>query len=324
MISRVFRIRGRSEGVEQRVEVEAGARAGRRWVLHPFLIAVFPILSLYAHNVYETPPEELVAPIGLMLFGTLAVWLAVRGLTGDTLRSALATSLLAALFFTFDLCTQAVNGLLNRLGVLWGQSEHHVHPLPMLVLLTFAAIPALDAIWRRLTKPRTWTNFLNAFSLILVALPTGSVAMARMGTSARPIVRHNEAVPLKPPLGKRPDIYYIILDAYACSDVMKNHFDFDNEPFLNRLEQKGFFVARQSTANYCQTRLSLCSSLNGDYLQSLIDPSAQDLTADTLDWQQSRHQVAPASRLQITFAFPRVMIRPSIRRRTSTSPRASR
>ena len=38
-----------------------GARPRRRWVLHPFLIAVFPILSLYSHNVYETSPRSLVA-----------------------------------------------------------------------------------------------------------------------------------------------------------------------------------------------------------------------------------------------------------------------
>ncbi|SIO45726.1 hypothetical protein SAMN05444166_4890 [Singulisphaera sp. GP187] len=250
-------------------------------MLHPFLIAVFPILSLYAHNVDETPAAELVAPIGLILIGTLAVWVVVRRLTGDTLRSALATSLLASLFFTFDLCTQAVNGLLNHLSRLWGQSEHHVHPLPMLGLLALAAVPALLAIWRRLKEPWAWTSYLNAFSLILVALPTGSAAMARMGASAHPSHRRNEAVPLTPALGKRPDIYYIILDTYACADVMKNQFGFDNGPFLTRLEQKGFFVARQSTANYCQTRLSLCSSLNFDYLQALIDPAARDLTGMT-------------------------------------------
>ena len=38
------------------------------------------------------------------------------------------------------------------------------------------------------------------------------------------------------------------------------------EPFLKRLEQKGFYVARRSTANYCQTPLSLSSSLNAVYL----------------------------------------------------------
>ena len=58
-----------------------------------------------------------------------------------------------------------------------------------------------------------------------------------------------------------PAIYYIILDGYARSEVMRELFDFDNTAFLERLERKGFFVARGSNANYCQTPLSRLSSL---------------------------------------------------------------
>ena len=76
--------------------------------------------------------------------------------------------------------------------------------------------------------------------------------------------------------GRRPDIYYIILDGYARSDVMSKLFGFDNEPFLKRLEQKGFYVARRSTANYCQTPLSLSSSLNAVYLNDLIPADSHD------------------------------------------------
>ena len=55
----------------------------RQWVLHPFLIAVFPILALFAHNVYETPPREIVQPIWIMLAVTMVTWLALKGLLGD-------------------------------------------------------------------------------------------------------------------------------------------------------------------------------------------------------------------------------------------------
>jgi hypothetical protein len=44
------------------------------------------------------------------------------------------------------------------------------------------------------------------------------------------------------------------------SEVMRDLFDFDNTAFLERLERKGFFVARGSNANYCQTPLSRSSS----------------------------------------------------------------
>ena len=51
---------------------------------------------------------------------------------------------------------------------------------------------------------------------------------------------------------------------------MRELFDFDNSAFLDRLEHKGFFVARDSHSNYCQTPLSLSSSLNLEYLDDLV------------------------------------------------------
>jgi hypothetical protein len=59
-----------------------------------------------------------------------------------------------------------------------------------------------------------------------------------------------------------PDIYYIILDAYARTDVLKLIYDYDNQAFIEALEQRGFYVADASNANYTDTELSLAASLN--------------------------------------------------------------
>jgi hypothetical protein len=72
-----------------------------------------------------------------------------------------------------------------------------------------------------------------------------------------------EAVPL-------PDIYYIILDGYGRADILANLFDYDNTEFLDYLTAKGFYVAHESRSNYCQTLLSLASSLNLTYLDGLV------------------------------------------------------
>ena len=73
----------------------------------------------------------------------------------------------------------------------------------------------------------------------------------------------------------KPDIYYIILDGYSRDDTLLDFFDYDNTPFLNELEAMGFYVARCSQSNYAQTQLSLSSSTNMVYLQS-IDPIYAD------------------------------------------------
>jgi hypothetical protein len=66
-----------------------------------------------------------------------------------------------------------------------------------------------------------------------------------------------------------PDIYYIILDMYARDDVLDKEFQLDNRPFLSGLEQLGFTVANCIQSNYTQTELSLASSMNMNYLDTL-------------------------------------------------------
>jgi hypothetical protein len=66
-----------------------------------------------------------------------------------------------------------------------------------------------------------------------------------------------------------PTIYYIILDGYARQDVLQEKYQFDNTPFIDFLEQKGFYVAEQATSNYKSTALSLSSSLNYMYLNEV-------------------------------------------------------
>jgi hypothetical protein len=65
------------------------------------------------------------------------------------------------------------------------------------------------------------------------------------------------------------DIYYIILDGYASSDILEEVYGYDNQEFINYLNTKGFYVASKSFSNYALTFLSLASSLNMEYINWL-------------------------------------------------------
>ncbi len=67
----------------------------------------------------------------------------------------------------------------------------------------------------------------------------------------------------------KPDIYYIILDGYARSDVLSSLYGFDNSEFINFLTDNGFYVAEKSRSNYHRTQLSLASTINSEYLEYL-------------------------------------------------------
>jgi hypothetical protein len=66
-----------------------------------------------------------------------------------------------------------------------------------------------------------------------------------------------------------PDVYYSILDGYARADILDSVYNYDNSGFISWLEQEGFRVAAGSRCSYSQTYLSLASSLNMTYLESV-------------------------------------------------------
>ena len=237
-----------------------------RPVLYPILLAVFPVLSLYAQNGAEL---RIVADLLPALAVVAVAAVAVFGLTWAVLRNAhragLVTTLLILLFATAEGAPGWADGILSALSEYWVRSD--VHTPPVLVLLVEGGVvAALSTLAiRKVGSPREWTRYLNGFAIILLILP-----IARLTTSpTAPAEGASTAFPdlaSLPPTERRPDIYYIIMDGFARGDILRETFGYDLEPFLRRLEARGFVVSRNSTSNYCQTPLSLSSSLNGTHL----------------------------------------------------------
>jgi hypothetical protein len=69
-------------------------------------------------------------------------------------------------------------------------------------------------------------------------------------------------------IAEGPDFFVILLDAYARADTLAE-LGYDNQPFLDGLEQRGFQVADESRSNYSRTGLTLASMFNMTYLADL-------------------------------------------------------
>ena len=120
------------------------------------------------------------------------------------------------------------------------------------------------------------TRVLNAVAVTLVVFNVSSD-----GPDARPPAsrRARQGGQGLRPAAARPNIYYIVLDAYTRADILKEVFSFDNSAFLAGLEERGFVVADRSYANYNLTQQSLASSLNF----TLLDSVAKDVGAVSFD-----------------------------------------
>jgi hypothetical protein len=251
------------------------------WVVHPLFFAVYPILALFAQNAREVRAGELAALLLAAILGVSGTWLLFALLLRDVRKAGLVASLAVLLFFTFGRLKEPVNAIASVLSSLWiHYAVLNIDALwiiipEVILLVAFAVLVAA-----RLKDSRKATGFLNVFAIVLAAMPVFQVLSVKApGAVPRPKHRPVPFALGPPPADRsRPDIYYIILDGYARSDVMKSLFDFDNSEFLAHLERKGFFVSRRSTANYCQTPLCLSSSLNASYLDELVKGLGNDQT----------------------------------------------
>ncbi len=67
----------------------------------------------------------------------------------------------------------------------------------------------------------------------------------------------------------KPDIYYIIFDAYASSKQLKDEYGYSNQAIEDFLHNKGFYIAKDSKSNYNYTAFSIGSTLNMNYIKNV-------------------------------------------------------
>lgn len=247
-------------------------------VIHPFLFAIFPILFLFAHNIYEVPATDLLLPILVVIVGTLIVFFSSRLITKSYNKSGIITSYFLILFFSYGYVRDVISVLgLGTLDV--GEFNISCQFIlgPLWALLFIAGAFLVIKAYRNFS---TFTKFLNVAAITLVTISLINIGISEIKTANRvPEEINKESASLN--LGNPdnlPDIYYIILDQYTRQDTLKEFGDYDNSEFINYLTGKGFYVATKSRSNYSNTLLSLPSSLNMDYLTAKELASTATLT----------------------------------------------
>lgn len=249
-------------------------------VIHPFLFAIFPTLSLFSHNVHQILLFEIVAPILISLSFAVLLLLLSNWLLRDTQRAGIIVSGFLVMFFSFghflafiEETWTLTNFAIGKHGYLW------------LTIWTILLASFTYVFIKTRIRLNNLTSILNIVAISLVVFPLFNIGSYKLRSADG---RHNfkrakstvfHAADWKGP-DKLPDIYYIILDRYADSDTLKEIYNFDNREFLAYLSTKGFYVALESKSNYLKTAHSLASSLNMEYVNYLSD----EVGKESDDW----------------------------------------
>jgi hypothetical protein len=236
-------------------------------VIHPFLLAVYPVLFLYSHNLGEVAFRETFAPIVVILGFVLLVW----GILGFSLKnwkkSGIIVSLFLVLFFSYGYFRTPLEGK---------------RPV-LLVTSIWILLFALGSFFTTRSKKdfTKATIILNIVAGILIAQPVLNVVTHKFRNirqishdSDSKFMRENLHSPTR--VESYLDIYFIVLDAYAREDILRELYNFDNSEFLNFLKDKGFYIANEAVSNYCQTGLSLGSCFNLSYLDKKVEMIGRD------------------------------------------------
>jgi len=228
-------------------------------VIHPFLFGLWPILFLTAQNMGEMALSRTLSPL-LGVTGVILIMTVVfRALRIEPHRLGMGLSALVLAFFSF--------------GYLVCLLPERFWFLSAPVLAGGLLSAGLGLLWLYLWRSRRSfvpvTGALNLAAVVLVVWQVAAIGWSMLSRS--------EVTLLTSPIAatsqnhERPDIYYIIPDGYGRSDILSDIYDYDNTDFIAFLRSQGFYVADSACSNYCQTLLSMTSSLNLDYLQSLFN-----------------------------------------------------
>jgi len=234
--------------------------------IHPFLIATYAVLALLSHNIEEIKPSVATRSLLISLGASLLLFLVLRIFIRNWQRAAILTTITLALFFSYG----HVYDFLEQTSILGLSLGRHRFLVPLWLAMW------AGSIWwiaRQKHDFSSWTQALNLITIFAMVFPLAQIGLysARLlEASSSHNAQASAITPLSLPKDQpAPDIYYIILDAYSRDDTLRDVYQMDNTSFLNQLEQTGFYVARCSQSNYAQTQLSLGSSLNFNYLETL-------------------------------------------------------
>ncbi|MFO8080889.1 MAG: sulfatase-like hydrolase/transferase [Armatimonadota bacterium] len=244
---------------------------------HPLLAALAPVLLLLSANLREAPPSTALRAAGISLLCAAVIW-AVASLVLRSISRGAPVATVVIFFLTSILAIMRM--VVSAFG-LEGTGKYIAGGVTALLLLAFLIL--IIRVFVATRDLHAINQSLNVIAFFIIIVPAVNVIRASLESAPKGV-----SMVSPPPIEsaerrRQPDVYYIIPDGYAQADVLEDLYDYDNNDFLVALEETGFTISDASRSNYCQTALSLLSSLNMSYLASIETFDRKDALAALQD-----------------------------------------
>lgn len=252
--------------------------------LYVIIFSVYPIISLFASNIYEANKLQIIRPIiiSVLLWETIYNFLFRMK---DRNRAGNLTVFMLILFYGYG-------HFYNYVIVQFQIEQEGVRNTHFVLLLIFLLL-YIGAV--KLTKVRSLSGENLLFiGIVLMVIPTYQIGHYYFYDLTTDLNQQVEEQLIVSEDTELPDIYLIILDEYTRSDKLETR-GFDNSEFVEFLMSQGFFVPECSISNYKRTLLSMSSLLNMDYLwNALPNGGRNDSNLNTLHYGIRNNRVRNA------------------------------
>lgn len=273
----------------------------RQLPLHSILLAAYPALFLYAQNTADQVQiDPLWGPLAASVAGAVVLCGALALLLREPVRAGLLTTIAVALFFSYGHVWTLVGPSLSSQWWLVGA-------------WAAVAVIGLAAVWR--FGGGRWAmrvsgalSVLAAIAVTLNVVPIAAHVFGGVAVAAGEVPGPSGAVDPEEATGARPDIYHIVPDRYASLETLTETYGYDNTPFYQALEERGFYIARLAQANYINTPLSLVSTLSMEYLDAdaLRSEASDDQDRGPIHRRLQGHLAVPVLLKELGYEYVQV------------------
>jgi hypothetical protein len=227
--------------------------------LYPLILSCYFVLFVFAENLGEVFLDQLLLPI--VAISLLSIFVAI--ILAVLFRSAHTGALLAGGLLSIIFVHNGVHDLLSRYV---GISDYPLLALEGLALgaLAFVVLRG-NPNWSKIN------HALNVTFGVLLLISAGRIAAYGLLDGEDLLTPEYAASEISSEgtvqlaAEAKPDVYYILLDAYARADVLQEFYNYDNSGFIDFLRQSGFSVADKSVANYPFTFMVVGGVFSMDY-----------------------------------------------------------
>ena len=247
-------------------EEQSHSQDRMRWPFAlPYLLAIWSCLSIVQNSALDIPPTEILAlTIAKVLLAIGATHLFLFFVVRRSPARELVLLTFVSFFAFFGAIRYAFDGILSESLLLGTWSAMHIVGVIAILRMNSSSFTSKASF-----ALGVGLAVMVGFQLINVSIPVANDYSKLESLVERVHDSSGNASQISSNKKDLPDIYYIIVDAYARGDILDQLYDFDNQPFTESLQSRGFYIADESRSNYNMTELSLASSLNMRHLPGL-------------------------------------------------------